>query len=291
MPEQALLTTVSHVGHAARRTARATSTHVGSEDAHTAPLGGAVGQKPPDAARLFLREEPLQQCTRAHIERAHTRPSRSSSSSEDRPGSRFSGGSKSRNGSGASTRPSRTAGARAVPPVDNPSLAAIASRTTCCCESPVRLDSSCKRSSLKRRLVLKGRWYQLRLISVPQRWTGRGSAEGPTAPARSEPRAEGVGFEPTMGVTHNGFQDRRTRPLCEPSRRRTASCGRQSRTAATAPEAATASSAQRPSREPSGPLDGPLECVEALLPVLGELVGLLLVPATILGEDHVGALA
>jgi hypothetical protein len=30
--------------------------------------------------------------------------------------------------------------------------------------------------------------------------------------------AEGVGFEPTMGVTHSGFQDRRTRPLCEPSR-------------------------------------------------------------------------
>jgi hypothetical protein len=32
--------------------------------------------------------------------------------------------------------------------------------------------------------------------------------------------AEGVGFEPTMTVTrHTGFQDQRTRPLCEPSRR------------------------------------------------------------------------
>jgi hypothetical protein len=33
-------------------------------------------------------------------------------------------------------------------------------------------------------------------------------------------KAEGVGFEPTMTVTrHTGFQDQRTRPLCEPSRR------------------------------------------------------------------------
>jgi hypothetical protein len=31
-------------------------------------------------------------------------------------------------------------------------------------------------------------------------------------------RAEGVGFEPTMTLPrHSGFQDRRTRPLCEPS--------------------------------------------------------------------------
>ena len=31
--------------------------------------------------------------------------------------------------------------------------------------------------------------------------------------------AEGVGFEPTMRVTpHSGFQDRRHRPLGEPSR-------------------------------------------------------------------------
>ena len=30
--------------------------------------------------------------------------------------------------------------------------------------------------------------------------------------------AEGVGFEPTRTVTRpSGFQDRRTRPLCEPS--------------------------------------------------------------------------
>ena len=38
-------------------------------------------------------------------------------------------------------------------------------------------------------------------------------------PAEKEnARAEGVGFEPTMTVTsHSGFQDRRTRPLCEPS--------------------------------------------------------------------------
>lgn len=35
-------------------------------------------------------------------------------------------------------------------------------------------------------------------------------------------RAEGVGFEPTNRVTPvSGFQDRRTRPLCEPSRYRT----------------------------------------------------------------------
>lgn len=33
-------------------------------------------------------------------------------------------------------------------------------------------------------------------------------------------KAEGVGFEPTITVTRNtGFQDQRTRPLCEPSRR------------------------------------------------------------------------
>ena len=32
-------------------------------------------------------------------------------------------------------------------------------------------------------------------------------------------RAEGVGFEPTSGVTRSGFQDRRHRPLGEPSRR------------------------------------------------------------------------
>ena len=32
-------------------------------------------------------------------------------------------------------------------------------------------------------------------------------------------KAEGVGFEPTMSVTtHSGFQDRRHRPLGEPSR-------------------------------------------------------------------------
>ncbi len=40
--------------------------------------------------------------------------------------------------------------------------------------------------------------------------------------------AEGVGFEPTMTVTsHSGFQDRRTRPLCEPSRMRNrrSTCG------------------------------------------------------------------
>jgi hypothetical protein len=31
-------------------------------------------------------------------------------------------------------------------------------------------------------------------------------------------KAEGVGFEPTMSVTtHSGFQDRRHRPLGEPS--------------------------------------------------------------------------
>ena len=29
--------------------------------------------------------------------------------------------------------------------------------------------------------------------------------------------AEGVGFEPTEGVTLNGFQDRRFRPLSHPS--------------------------------------------------------------------------
>ena len=29
--------------------------------------------------------------------------------------------------------------------------------------------------------------------------------------------AEGEGFEPPVGRAHNGFQDRRNRPLCHPS--------------------------------------------------------------------------
>ena len=29
--------------------------------------------------------------------------------------------------------------------------------------------------------------------------------------------AEGVGFEPTIPIRYNGFQDRRIRPLCHPS--------------------------------------------------------------------------
>jgi hypothetical protein len=40
--------------------------------------------------------------------------------------------------------------------------------------------------------------------------------------ANAQVRAEGVGFEPTMTVTsHSGFQDRRHRPLGEPSWRAT----------------------------------------------------------------------
>ena len=43
----------------------------------------------------------------------------------------------------------------------------------------------------------------------------------PVADVLRHHKAEGVGFEPTMTVTrHTGFQDQRTRPLCEPSRRR-----------------------------------------------------------------------
>lgn len=41
---------------------------------------------------------------------------------------------------------------------------------------------------------------------------------GITAAVPENQRAEGVGFEPTMTVTsHSGFQDRRHRPLGEPS--------------------------------------------------------------------------
>ena len=44
---------------------------------------------------------------------------------------------------------------------------------------------------------------------------------GPSQRPFSLASAEGVGFEPTMSVTtHSGFQDRRHRPLGEPSQLR-----------------------------------------------------------------------
>ncbi len=43
--------------------------------------------------------------------------------------------------------------------------------------------------------------------------------------ARSE-RAEGVGFEPTVGRTHNGFRDRPIRPLSHPSEDQASGRGR-----------------------------------------------------------------